>query len=138
MMQQPINRGLADKSMDNIDHALGRPLNPLAETYRNYFATSGALADEMAASPFWLEGQRSEKMRFFAVTSEGRKALAAHLREIGDKHRAYEITFDGHARTVIAASRSKARYSDFLDVCEVCPDLKFKEYSKRASVRVAR
>jgi len=124
--------------MDHIDHALGRPLDPMTESYRNYFAVSGGpLADEMAASPFWHEGRPSGTMRFFAVTDEGRKALASHLREIGDKHRAYSITFDGHVNTVIATSRSKAKYSYFLDLSDVCSDLTFKDFSSRASVRAA-
>lgn len=135
MTQQPINRCLSNKSMDYIDHALGRPLDPMAKTYRNFFATDGDLADEMAASPYWREGISGRELRYFAVTDEGRKALAAYLRESGDKHRAYDITFDGHVRTVVATSRSKARYSDFLDVREVRPDLSFKDYCSRASVR---
>jgi len=133
-MQKPINRYLADKMMDHIDHALGRPLDPLAETYRNFYATDGALANEMAASPFWTEGKRS-RMRNFCVTRAGREALAAHLREIGDQHRAFVVRFDGHDRTVIATSRSKARYSYFLDVTDCWADLKFKDYCKRVSVR---
>jgi hypothetical protein len=134
-MQKPINRYLADKSMDNIDHALGRPLDPLAETYRNFYATDGVLADEMAASPFWEEGKRGSGMRYFYVSKTGREALAAHLREIGDQHRAFVVRFDGHDRTVIATSRAKARYSYFLDITD-CISMKFGDYCKRVSVRV--
>ena len=138
MTQQSVNRCLGDVAMDDIDHALGRPLNPMDETYRNYYVTDGPAADEMAASPFWSERPRGDGNRCFVVTDAGRAALKSHLRDIGDPHRAYEITFDGYPRTVIATSRSKARYSHFLDLREVLPDLTFKDYSARASVRVAR
>lgn len=136
-MTTQVNRSLKDRSMDQIDHALGRPLYPLAETYRNFYATDGSLADEMAASLYWAEGTRWRDMRRFAVTDEGRKALAAHLREIGDPYRAYLVIFDGHERPVVAAGASKARYDYFLTLREVIPDLKFKDYCKRASVRLA-
>ncbi len=132
-----VNRSLADKRMDNIDHALGRPLDPTAETYRNFYTTGAALADEMAASPFWIEGRRGKDMRCFSVTDEGRKALADHLREIGDRHRAYAVTFDGHEQSVIAVSAGKARYDYFLTIRDVIPDLRFKDYCRRTSVRRA-
>ena len=135
MTQEPINRYLTDKSMDHIDHALGRPLDPTAETYRNFFATDGSLADEFAASPHWEEGKRGNGMRYFRVTDEGRKALASHLREIGDAHRAFEVKFEGYTRTVIATTRSKARYSYFLDISDSFPELEFKDYCRRVSVQ---
>lgn len=137
MTQQPINRCLADKAMDRIDHALGRPLNPMAETYRNFYSTSGAEADTMASSPHWIEG-RPGSFRCFAVTDEGRAALAAHLREIADPHRAYAVTFAGHERMVIAGSASKARYSHFLDLSDCIPDLSFKDFCRRTTVRATR
>jgi hypothetical protein len=129
-----INRSLKDKAMDRIDHALGRPLDPLQESYRNRYATDGALADEMAASPFWREGARGCSLRFFEVTDEGRRALAAHLREIEDPHRAYTVTYEGHAQIVVAETAAKARYSRYLDISDVIPDLTFKDFSRRASV----
>lgn len=136
-MQKPINRYLADKAMDHIDHALGRPLDPMVESYRNFFSTDGDLADEMAASPLWEESAGGYRLRHFHVTRAGRKALAAHLREIGDQHRSFVVKFDGFERTVIATSRSKARYSYFLDISDCWAELNFKDYCKRASVRVA-
>ncbi len=132
-----VNRCLDDKAMDRIDHALGRPLDPLAETYRNFYATGGAMADEMAASPFWEEGRPSRDMRYFCVTDTGRQSLAAHLREIKDPHRAFVITFDGRTRSVVATTASKARYAHYLDLSDVCPDLEFKDYCRRSTVRAA-
>ncbi len=132
-----INRCLDDKAMDHIDHALGRPLDPRCDSYRNYFATSALIAEEMARSEHWVEGRKNGTLRCFAVTPAGRVALAAHLKAIGDKNQAYSITFRGHESTVIAESRSKARYSHFLDLKDVCPDLTFKDFGKAASVRLA-
>lgn len=137
-MARPINRCLDDEAMDHIDHALGRPLDPTDDTYRNCYATGGELADQLAASPFWYEGKRVRDMRYFAVTEEGRRALAQHLREIKDRHRAYVVEFDGHPGTVIETSRSKARYSRYLDIVDVAPDLTFKDFCRRASVRLER
>ena len=136
-MQPTIDRYLHDKAMDHIDHALGRPLDPMKETFRNHYAAGGALADEMAASPFWDEGKRHGDMRFFYVNEAGCKALASHLREIGDCHRAFAVTFEGHTRVVAATTRNKARYSYFIDVSDCLPDLTFKDYCKRVAVRLA-
>lgn len=132
-----INRCLDDKAMDHIDHALGRPLDPRCDSYRNYFAASGSIAEEMARSEHWVEGRKNGELRCFAVTPAGRIALAAHLHTIGDQNRAWCITYRGHESIVIAESRSKARYSHFLDLKDVCPDLTFKDFSKGASVRLA-
>ncbi len=130
-----VNRYLEDKTMDQIDHALGRPLDPMVESHRNYYAADPGTAAEMAASPFWAGGRLiSGGLRGFCVTDAGRKALAEHLRKIGDPHRAYCIRFDGHERMVVGASRSKARYSYFLDLRDALPDLTFADYCRRISV----
>lgn len=133
-----INRSLQDRDMDRIDHALGRPLDPMADTYRNFYAISGSIADGLAASPYWAEGKGPPgSLRYFSVTDAGRACLANHLRVIGDQHRAFIITFDGYASTVIAKSRDKAKYSHFLSVSDVMPDLTFGDYCRRTTVRVA-
>ena len=124
--------------MDHIDHALGRPLDPTDESHRNYFATSGASADEMATSPFWQEGKRcpGDTMRFFHVTNAGREALAAHLREIGDQHRAFTVTYRDYSATVVATTRDKARYDYFLHISDCRPDLTYGEFMRDARVHV--
>ncbi len=132
-----VNRCLADKAMDHIDHALGRPFDPMGDSYRNYFAASGPIAEGMARSEHWVEGRKNGELRCFAVTPAGRTALVAHLKAIGDKNRAWRITYRGYESTVVAESRSKARYSHFLDLSDVCPDLTFKDFSMEASVRLA-
>jgi hypothetical protein len=134
-----VDRYLADKPMDHIDHALGRPLDPMRETPRNYFAIGlrAPIAREMAASLHWARTGQVRDMVFFHVTDEGRRALAEHLKTISDPHRAFAVTFDGHTRSVVATSRAKARYSAFLDVSDTCADLTFSAFCRRASVRLA-
>jgi hypothetical protein len=133
-----VNRYLADLAMDRIDHALGRPLDPLADTFRNHYAANTADAAELAESAHWREvASHNRDLRCFAVTGEGRTALAAHLRAIGDPYRLFAMTFDGYASTVVAKSRGKARYSHFLDISDVMPDLTFIDYCRRATARLA-
>lgn len=133
-----VNRALKDKDMDRIDHALGRPLNPMAPVSRNYYSTGGGEAEAMAGSPHWREGRAAAPgARCFSVTDEGRKALTLHLRETGDAHRMFAVTFAGHRSDVPAISRSKARYSHYLNVKDVYPDLAFKDYCQRATVAAA-
>lgn len=135
-----VNRCLKDKNMDHIDHALGRPLDPTAETYRNYFSTDdSSLASEMALSPLWTDGgcrQGPRIMRYFHVTDAGRLALADYLKAIGDQHRCYVVSFRGFETRVVATSHSKARYSYYLDLTECVPDLTFKDFCSRARVRL--
>lgn len=69
-----VNRYLKDKAMDHIDHALGRPVDPMGETYRNHFATGadGKDAKQFAASSNWEKVGQRDDMAFFAVTDAGR------------------------------------------------------------------
>lgn len=136
-----VNRYLKDKAMDHIDHALGRPVWPLRETYRNHFATAatGTKAAEFTASPNWeLMGQRDD-MAFFAVTDLGRNALADHLDRLNasERHRAYVVTFEGLSCIVPAKSRSSARYSEYLAFSDCRSDLTFGYFIKNSSVRLA-
>nr|WP_244868007.1 hypothetical protein [Vannielia litorea] len=125
--------------MDNIDHALGRPVDPLAETFRNHFYTGLGTpeADEFAASPCWRMGRRVGGSAYFHVTRHGREVLKAHLREIGDKSRLYEITWKGEALSpVVATNRREARYRKWLAVSDTC-DVSFIEFAKAITVRLA-
>ncbi len=122
------NRYLRDKGMDHIDHALGRPVDPMVEGYRNRFVTDTAsdLAASFRASPHWEEVvQLGDGMAVFRVTQEGRRALRAHLRAIGDRHRHYTVRWGEYSWTVVARSRDKARYSAWLDLSDTTPDLTF-------------
>lgn len=130
------NRCLDDKAMDHIDHALGRPVDPMRKTYRNHFVTDGAEADAFAASAHWEEiGGPPSSMRAFRVTEYGRAVLAVHLKTLPNPHRRFEITFDGASWIVAAASAAKARHAEWLSVCDLCPDLTFIDFCRSAKIR---
>jgi len=137
----PVNRYLADKAMDRIDHALGRPIWPLRETYRNHYATdaTGTLAIDFAYSAHWEQIGQSGTMAFFAVTELGRKALAAYLETLDAKERfrPYVVAYEGHERIVPAKSAGNARYSEFLTVRDCFSKLTFAEFIRASSVRAA-
>lgn len=133
-----VNRYLKDKSMDRIDHALGRPVDPLVESYRNYYAIDRKcdLAAAMRVDPLWQECGRMDDMAYFHVTQAGRNALRSHLRSIGDRHKIFTIQFDGIVSSVVAETRSKARYSKWLDISDARPDLCFRDFLVGARVEV--
>lgn len=80
MTQKSINRSLKDKMLDHVDHALGRPENPLVETYRNHYSASAVEADAFRDSRYWEEVTvGNEQYPVFVVTETGRKALASYL-----------------------------------------------------------
>lgn len=138
-----VNRYLKDKAFDHIDHALGRPVNPLAESYRNYFATSADSAEAKAfeASDYWERGGIGNGMAYYNVTQAGRLALRAHLESqavtMGKPWRAYVVSFNGYSDTIPAKSRGQARYLRFLNISDIYPSLKFGEFCREASVRVS-
>lgn len=139
-MHKPVDRYLKDRDMDHIDHALGRPVDPMAETYRNYFATDadGATAKEFDASAYWVKGQneRPGRTSYYYVTDEGRAALARHLKEIGDRNRVFSVTYGGNTVPVVATSAAKAKYRLWLDISDSFNELTFGEFCRDArSVR---
>jgi hypothetical protein len=128
MSDQPtVNRYLKDKAMDHIDHALGRPLDPMGQTYRNYFVvqTETDLAHQFRENPHWHEGGKDGTMSYFTVTQEGRAALHDHLKIIGDPNRGFAVTFRGQTFTVVARSKSAARYDAYLRVSDCDHGLTF-------------
>jgi len=133
------NRYLKDKAMDHIDHALGRPVDPMGETYRNYFYVIGdtELRREMAASLHWTEDSGQGDGCYFAVTDAGREALAAHLREMGDSHRKWIVSYAGHEMIAVATTASKARYAKWLDISDADDSLTFAKFQRASKVRVA-
>ena len=142
-MTKIVNRSLKDKAFDHIDHALGRPVDPLSETYREYFAIGrySELAAEFRNSPYWEEADGSSSMAYFYVTRAGREALAVHLREIGDPHRLYNVTYENrrlHDISVVATSRGKAKREAYYKISDVFEDLTFGEFVKAVkSVRLS-
>ncbi|RAI45270.1 hypothetical protein [Rhodoplanes roseus] len=131
-----VNRCLADEAMEAIDHALGRPLDPLVETHRNYFAAPPVLAAQFAATPHWDVGSPMPGgIVSCRVTEEGRRALAAYLLQAGDPHRAFEVLYDSHTTTVVATTPGRAKYSYFLDLRDSFSELTFAEFCRKVSVR---
>jgi hypothetical protein len=143
MRENPsVNRYLKDKAMDRIDHALGRPADPMRETHRSYYAVGNAsdIATSFRASPHWIEAPPSginEDMRWFYVTDAGRKALADHLKSIGDRTRRYLVSYWEYSDIVAAETPAKARYSKFLDVRDAWSELTFAEFQRNSKVRLA-
>lgn len=133
-----VNRSLKDKAFDHIDHALGRPLFPQGETYRNYFATDahGTLAWSFDQSAFWGKSGQDGTMAYYHVTTSGRQALAIYLAE-HDRQHAFEVTFRKHSRIVPALTAAKAKYSYFRDISDALPDLAFVDFAAEARVRRA-
>ncbi len=133
----PVSRCLEDKPLDHIDHALGRPTWPLRESYRNYFATAAdsEYGRAFRASPHWEAGPvLPGGLTCFRVTPAGRSALDEHLKALG-VHNRFAVTFAGQAHVVSAATAAKARYSRWLDLCDILPDLTFGTFQRRSSVR---
>lgn len=68
--------------LDDMHHALGRPVDAFQQTYRNFYCVdaSNPLADHMASSPCWDRINVLGKDPIFRVTERGRQALDVHLR----------------------------------------------------------
>ena len=140
-----VNRYLKNKAMDRIDHALGRPVNPLDHeiTYRDHFATD--CPDQIAefrGSPHWQEGHTQWGMSFFHVTDDGRQALSDHLKDIEDPHRLYCVTWrpgrsESYTRDIAAKSRGAARYAYYIIVSDVNHDLTFGDFCRQSTARLA-
>lgn len=132
-----VNRYLENKAMDHIDHALGRPVDPLGETYRNYFYVVGdtELRRYFAGSLHWQSQGVVTNGEYFAVTDAGRRALAAHLKSIGDKHRRFVVSWQGYDMEVIAETPAKARYRKWLDISDTDDSLTFARFQRQSKVR---
>lgn len=135
-MSKTVNRYLKDKAFDRIDHALGRPVDPLAETYRDYFAAGkdSEVAEGMRRSDFWKEGKTTDSLTYFFVTHAGRVALRDHLKAIGDPHRMFEVEWEGHTHKLVAKSRGNAKYQAYLCASDAFCDLTFREFVRTARV----
>lgn len=134
-----VDRCLHDKAMNAIDHALGRPLDPMAETYRNHYAAPAAMAATFAASPHWEIGRPMPGgLVPCRVTDAGRAALRDHLEAIRDPHRAFVITFEGHELVQVSTSHAKAKYGCWLDLADCRPDPTFGDFCRAATVRLSK
>lgn len=130
------NRYLENKEMDHIDHALGRPVDPIGETYRNYFYVTGdtELRRHMTHSRHWTCTGNIDGGAYFAVTDDGRIALADHLRLIGDKNRKWIVSYAGYEMETVATTAAKARYSKWLDISDTDDSLTFGEFQRASKV----
>lgn len=131
-----VNRYLKNKAMDNIDHALGRPVDPMVATYRNHFAAHVCEAGKFR-EPQWVETHRDFDLVFFQVTPAGRRTLRDYLRSIGDTTRLFIVRYMGSDMSPVPAkSHSAARYAAWLswDTNE----LTFGQFIKHSNVRLAR
>ena len=128
------NRSLADKRMDSIDHALGRPTNA-HDASRNFFGVEVGCddAETMKADPYWTHTR--DFMGTSGFAEDGKRALMAYLKENWTPPKSYTVTWNDFAGTVIAETRSKAKYRRWLDLDFV--DLKFGEFAKTATAHVA-
>lgn len=73
-------------------------------------------------------------MGFYSVTYTGRAVLAAYL-EGHDPHRPFLVSYRGASTVIPARTAAKARYSAFLNVRDVDPDLTFRDFLRRALVQ---
>lgn len=125
----------SDELMDNIHHALGRPLNASVEPYRNRYCVefTSPTARAFARSPYWELGDiiNNGTMGIFFVTDEGIAALWPWLaaKQKAEGRRVYAVTFDdGDRHLVQAKSRSAAIYSRYLDISDVRHDMTFRDF----------
>lgn len=118
-----VDRYLSNETFDHIDHALGRPIDPLGDTYRNRYVIDvrNPEVSDFRSSPFWKEDGRIGDMIYFRVTDHGALALFAHLKQIGDPHRLFVVSYDDPHQEfggeivleVVGASHGKARYTAY-------------------------
>ncbi|MEC9433989.1 MAG: hypothetical protein VYD87_13890 [Pseudomonadota bacterium] len=140
-MSLTVNRHLADPAMDDIDHALGRPLDPMGETYRNRYAVDADDAvriSKMRKDPHWIGPSAARGVVMFSVSRAGREVLSSYLRRVGDPHQEFEVSAYGYRSSVVATSRSKARYEYWLVFSDARPDLTFRDFCRAATVRLVR
>jgi hypothetical protein len=130
------NRSLADKRLDSIDHALGRPTNA-HDTTRNFFGVEVGCddAEAMKEDPYWVHTRDFMGTSGFAVSEEGKRALMGYLHDNWTPPKSYTVTWNDSAGVVVAPTRSKAKYRRWLDLDFV--GLKFGEFAKTATAHVA-
>jgi len=131
-------RSLNCKRMDDLDHALGRPTNPHIEGSRNFFGVEIGSDDAVAmkADPHWTHTRDFMGTSGFAVSLEGKAALYTYLKRHWTPPRRYEVSWGKSLRIVQAETRGKAKYRAWLELDFT--DLKFGDFSKAASARLAR
>ena len=131
------NRSLADKHMDSLDHALGRPTTPTGETTRNFFGVEigGDDALAMMRNPHWKHTRDFMGTSGFAVSDEGKAALASYLKDNWTPPKRYDVTWGDHTSNVVADKAGQAKYRAWLRAD--FSHLSFGDYVKNSTARVA-
>jgi hypothetical protein len=131
-----------DDDFDDMHHALGRPDGPHIKPYRNRYCVGleTDTARRFQALGCWsldctINGGRDG---LFSVNDAGRLALFRWL-AAKQKHagvRCWSVhTRGGHISSVVAKTRSAARYAAFLKICDLWPD-GYGEWLTKAAPRV--
>lgn len=136
-----VDRYLNDKAMDHIDHALGRPIWPLKETRRNYFATETDSGEAKAfdASPNWALSSVDGRMAYYSVTCAGRRALVDHLASLPDaeQFKAFVVSFKRQDTIIPALTAEAALEKVYNQVSEFWSELTRSRFYRSARVRLA-
>lgn len=133
MSNHSVQRRIDDADMRRIYHALGRPLDPMQDTYRDYFAECAGtvLSGQMRASPYWCGGTTRGDLVYFHVTDAGREALAAYLKQTGDRWRRFVIRWQDFHIEICERTRGKAMYVAWLQVSDSY-SVSFGEFVRQA------
>ena len=67
----------------------------------------------------------------------GGRLLPITSKKWGDKHRLYDVTYEGQTQSVVALSAAKAKYSLWLDISDCFCDLTFGKFCRSATVKIA-
>lgn len=115
-----------DEDFDDMHHALGRPDGPHVTPYRNFYscAADGPSAKRFDALGLWDMGRPINEGRdaVYRVSAEGQRLLMVWLvaRQRAAGLRPWVVHGGGiTARTVIAKSRSAARFDVYREISDV-------------------
>lgn len=106
MNNPSTHKSLKNPDMDDLYHALGRPVDPLMESYRNRYFAPDVMIDELTASPFW---HRFDDTNYFEVSAAGRKALDGYLASISDPTRVWEVRLNDHDGSYVSSYAADSR-----------------------------
>jgi hypothetical protein len=122
--------------MDELDHALGRPDDPVLDTTRNFFGVGedDACVDDMKNNPHWKLSRVFMGTAGFVVSTEGKVALHEYLHKNWTPPKRYDVTWMDSTQTIVAKTAGAAKYSLWLD-CDFT-DLPFGEFLKESKACV--
>lgn len=138
-MGHTVRRCLEDPSLDEVDHALGRPFDPLGDTSRDHIAAQpGSKSDLALAESTWWERAPGTPygLHLYRVTGAGREALAAYLAKTS-KHRLWVVRWRGYTWEVVATTLGKARFQGWTSVTDSYPSLAFVQFLTESKITPA-